>query len=121
VIGDWSEVVAKPSHLSRHRPCEGWWEGRGGERAKCDAAMTIGRFALPLTILRNVYGATGRLSFVTLFTNHQSLITSGSLRHGVRRNPAALDHTSLPSPDPAPIFQGQQTDAHDDYLAGDKG
>ena len=42
-------------------------------------------------------------------------------RQGVRRNPAALDYTSLPGPDPAPIFQGHQTDAHDDELAGDKG
>jgi hypothetical protein len=84
------------------------------------SSSPIRRFALyPPTILRKAYGATGRLGFVTLLpiTNHQS----PSLRHGVRRNPAGLDHTSLSGPDPAPIFQGQQTDTHDDDLAGDKG
>jgi hypothetical protein len=49
-----------------------------------------------------------------------SLIVCRLLRHGVRRNRAALDHTSLSGPDPAPIFEGQQADTHNGELARDK-
>jgi len=52
---------------------------------------------------------------------HFSPLTPQSLRHRVRRYPTRLHHTPFPCPDPAPIFEGQQADAHDDELAGYKG
>jgi hypothetical protein len=53
-------------------------------------------------------------------TNHQSPRLP-SLRHRVRWNSAGLNHPPFPRSDPTPIFQGEQTDAHDDELARYKG
>ena len=103
-------VVPEETHAHRS-PLSGRVAVRNLPRVK-----TLGYSVLPFHG-KSLSGSASR----RLFTNHQSLITCGLLRHGVHRNPAALDHTSLSGPDPAPIFQGQQTDTHDDDLAGDKG
>ena len=72
----------------------------GAGNAECDA---------PPSRLRDAFSP---------ITNHFS---SHLLRHGVRRNSARLRRGTRSRSDSAPIFQGLETDTHDDELAGDKG
>lgn len=109
--------ISRPSRGSIVCQVRERWHVRGAARHVFQSNVTSRRRTIQ--DLANALRSSGSLA--PPITTHQSLITSASLRHGVRRNRAALDHASLSGPDPAPIFQGQQTDTHNDELARDKG
>ena len=66
-------------------------------------------------------GRSGASPYQSPITNYQSLITfPTSLRQSVCRHHARLRYAPFARTDSAPIFQRQQTDAHDNELTGNK-
>ena len=64
--------------------------------------------------------ASGRLISQVWFGQSPITNDSSPCFSSVRWNAAGISHAPFARPDPTPIFQREQTDAHDDELARDK-